>query len=358
MMKKILHISDLAITRNLCVFLLLSIFTLGSLKAQDIHFSQFYMAPLLQNPANAGATVGLESTLNYRTQWKSVTVPYKTFGAAVHGRFIKKKSQKNFFAAGLNVNYDEAGDGLLKTTSFSGALAYHVRLNKVHKIGVGFTGGLGQRRIDFGNFEWGSQYSEGVYNANLPTGETLMNPTFSYLDFATGIVWSFDNQSGRIHTEGNNYLKGSAGFAIHHFNRPNYSFNETGEKLWIKYVAHANFLISIPSSKIAVNPGFLFYSQGPNRQILVGSMIRYDILPESKYTGQYKGAGAYLGAYVRAGDAIVISSMLEFANYAIGFSYDANLSTLRPASNGRGGFEISLRIIGNGSFFGRTMNTR
>jgi type IX secretion system PorP/SprF family membrane protein len=330
----------------------------GKINAQDIHFSQFYMTPLFQNPANAGAERGLESTLNYRTQWRSVTVPYKTFGATVHGRFIKRKSQKNFFAAGLNVNYDEAGDGLLKTTTFSAAIAYHVRLNKVHKIGVGFMGGFGQRRIDFGNFEWGSQYSEGVFNGSLPTGESIMNPTFSYLDFSTGIVWSFDNQSGRIHTEGNNYLKGSAGLAIYHFNRPDYSFNNTGEKLWIKYVAHGNFLISIPASKLALNPGFIFYSQGPNRQILVGSMVRYDILPESKYTGKYKGAGAYLGAYVRAGDAIVISSMLEFANYAIGFSYDANLSTLRPASNGRGGFEISLRIIGNGSFFGRTMNTR
>jgi hypothetical protein len=50
--------------------------------------------------------------------------------------------------------------------------------------------------------------------------------------------------------------------------------------------------------------------------------------------------------------------MLEFSSYAIGFSYDANLSTLRPASNGRGGFEVTLRILGGNSFFGKSVNTR
>ena len=325
--------------------------------AQDIHFSQYFMSPLLQNPAMAGAENGLEGNITYRTQWKSVTVPYKTYGASVHGRFSKKNSKKNFFAAGLNVNYDEAGDGLLKTTTFNLSLAYHVRINKTHTLGLGFMSGFGQRKIDSGNFEWGSQYVGGSYNAGNPIGENMSNPNFSYLDFASGIVWSFNNQSGRIKVATNNFMRGSLGFSVYHFNKPDYSFNNTGEKLWLKYVAHGNLLLSLPGSKLAVNPGFLFYSQGPNRELMLGGMVRYELLPESKYTGIYKGAGAYLGAYVRAGDAIVISSMIELSGYAIGFSYDANLSNLRPATNGRGGFEISLRIIGNGSF-GKSVNTR
>ncbi|MEZ5172306.1 MAG: PorP/SprF family type IX secretion system membrane protein [Bacteroidia bacterium] len=337
---------------------ILLLFGGSNLLSQDVHFSQFYMAPLHQNPALAGATAGLEFNTAYRTQWKSVTVPYKTFGSSIHGRFIKKKSQKNFFAAGAQFIYDEAGDGLLKTTTVALSAAYHVRLNKIHKIGLGFSGGWGQRNIDYTNFEWGSQYADGIFNNTLPTGETVGAPNFTYLDFATGLVWSFDNQGGKIRVESNNFLKGSLGVSYFHFNRPDYSFNNTGEKLWGRMVVHGNFLFSIPGSKFAINPGFMVYSQGPNRNILVGSMIRYDILPESKYTGIYKGAGAYLGAYMRAGDALVISSMLELSGYAIGFSYDANLSTLRPASNGRGGFEITLRILGGNSFFGKSVNTR
>lgn len=326
--------------------------------AQDVHFSQFSMAPLHQNPAMAGATAGLEFNTAYRTQWRAVTVPYKTLGSSIHGRFIKKKSQKNFFAAGAQFLFDEAGDGLLKSTNLNVSVAYHVRLNKIHKIGLGFSGGWGQRSIDFNNFEWGSQYQDGAFSGALPTGETIGAPNFSYLDFSTGLVWSFDNQAGKARVEGNNFLKGSLGIAYHHFNRPNYSFDNTGEKLWPRLAMHGNFLLSIPGSKFALNPGFMIYNQGPNRNILVGSMVRYDLMPESKYTGAYKGAGAYIGAYVRAGDALVISSMIEFSGYAIGFSYDANLSTLRSASNGRGGFEVTLRILGVNSFFGKSVNTR
>ena len=340
------------------MLLLAGIFAAIQTWGQDIHFSQFNMSPLIQNPAMAGAASNLESTFNYRSQWKSVTVPYKTYAAGVHGRFIKRKSQKNFFAAGANFFYDEAGDGTLKTTSINLSLAYHIRLNKINKLGLGFMGGYGQRRIDLSNFQWGSQYTSAGYNSSLPSGENVSSPTFSYLDFASGIVWSMDNNSGRIRVQGNNYNQGTLGFSVFHFNKPDYSFDKTGEKLWIKYVVHGNYLWSIEGSKLALNPGFLFYRQGPNQQILFGSQVRYDILEESKYTGNIKRAGAYLGAYYRTGDALIISGMIEVSAYSFGFSYDANMSNLRPATNGRGGFEFSIRYTGDSNFFGKTMQTR
>lgn len=357
-MMKIKPIKAINLSAAQIIFgVLLSILCLSSSHAQDVHFSQIAMSPLAQNPAMAGATSSLESIINYRSQWKSITVPYKTFGASLHGRFTKKKSQHNFFAGGLSFINDEAGDGILKTSMINLALAYHVRLNKVHKIGLGFMSGFGQRRIDYTNFEWGSQYDNGQFNATLQPGEDYSNPTFSYLDFASGIVWSFNNESGRVNVTGNNYLKGSFGFSVFHFNRPNYSFNNTGEKLWMKYVFHGNSLISIASTKFAINPGFILNKQGPNTEILIGSSFRFDLSPESKYTGNLKGAGLFLGAYLRAGDAMVINSMIELANYAIGFSYDTNISTLRPVSSGRGGFEIAIRFKGDGSFFTKSVQT-
>lgn len=45
---------------------------------------------------------------------------------------------------------------------------------------------------------------------------------------------------------------------------------------------------------------------------------------------------------MRLGDAFVPSLMIEFDKYSIGFSYDYNISKLRAASQGNGGFESVL----------------
>jgi hypothetical protein len=41
---------------------------------------------------------------------------------------------------------------------------------------------------------------------------------------------------------------------------------------------------------------------------------------------------------------------MEYANYAIGFSYDINTSGLQTASNARGGMEITLRFVNPNPF--------
>ena len=74
-------------------------------------------------------------------------------------------------------------------------------------------------------------------------------------------------------------------------------------------------------------------------------MVRHTIKEESKYTGLLKETAILLGVYYRVGDAIIPSFMFEMANYAVGISYDINISSLTEASEGAGGFEISFRYI-------------
>ena len=323
--------------------LILSLLASFNLNAQDIHFSQFYNAPLLQNPSLAGATEKTEASILYRSQWKSITIPYKTFAANGSIRLQRNRKQKNYFGIGLSFFQDQSGDGQLSTMNGSFNLAFHVEVARYHHLGLGIQTGFGQRKIDASGFQWGSQYEGTAFNANMPTGESFMTQNIAYLDFAGGLVWTFDNNSGKIHVDRDELSKGNAGIAIYHFNRPDFSFNQTGEKLQIKYVAHANFIQSLGRSKFAVQPGFFTYFQGPNKQIYLGSLVRYDLLLESKYSKSIDNIGASLGAYWRMGDALVINTLFEFGNLGIGIGYDANISSLRKASYGRGGFELSIR---------------
>jgi hypothetical protein len=75
---------------NRKLFFFLLIFSISRLAAQDIHFSQFSMAPLIQNPAMAGAAYNMQGIVNYKEQWKSVETPFKTFNASFDMRLKKK----------------------------------------------------------------------------------------------------------------------------------------------------------------------------------------------------------------------------------------------------------------------------
>jgi hypothetical protein len=48
-------------------------------------------------------------------------------------------------------------------------------------------------------------------------------------------------------------------------------------------------------------------------------------------------------------DAFILSTRFDYENFALGFSYDINTSSLNTATDGNGGFELSLqyKICGN-----------
>ena len=56
----------------------------------------------------------------------------------------------------------------------------------------------------------------------------------------------------------------------------------------------------------------------------------------SKYTGAFQSVALSLGGYYRNQDAIVAAMLLEYANYAMGVSYDFNVSSLVSASHSFG----------------------
>lgn len=63
--------------------------------AQDIHFSQLNRQPLYQNPGNTGDFKGdIRLMLNYKEQWRSVTVPFRS---TVIGADFKIKKTRNQF---------------------------------------------------------------------------------------------------------------------------------------------------------------------------------------------------------------------------------------------------------------------
>jgi type IX secretion system PorP/SprF family membrane protein len=317
----------------------------GSYEAQDIHFSQFYMAPLNQNPALAGANNDLEAIVNYKDQWQSVTAPYTTSAASFDMRLNRKKIKKGFFAAGLNFFSDKAGDSRMGITQLNLTLAYHVRLNARNTIGGGLQGSYAQRSVNYAPIQWGNQYNGTNYDASLYSGESTGNTAFSYPDLGAGVVWCYSNTGDQAKVTDNQVVKFNLGASVFHPQQPDYSFYGDGERLYARYVVHGNGMFGIANTHLSVVPGFMFYSQGSAQEIYAGSLFRYKLNQEDKYTGFQPGAAFSLGAYYRSDDALVAAMLIEYSNYTIGFSYDINTSPLKTVSSAQGGFEISLRFV-------------
>jgi type IX secretion system PorP/SprF family membrane protein len=347
-MRKLRFVFFVKIEKAFCFVSILTcvLFNNAELRAQDLHFSQFYMSPLTQNPAMAGANYDMQAIVNYKDQWQSVTTPYKTLAASFDMRLTNKKARKGFWAAGINIFNDQAGDAQMSLLQANLNVAYHIHLDGYNTLGAGVQGGFAQRSINFGALQWGNQYNGMAYDPGLGSGEALKSSlTATYMDLGAGIVWAYANTSGSKNVTDNHDLKINLGASVFHPQEPKYSFFKDGEKLYAKFVLHGDALISVPGSSLAIVPGLMYYRQGSAQEIYAGSMLRFKFKQDSKYTGFHKGAAMSVGAYYREGDGVAAALLLEYSNYAIGFSYDINSSLLKTASSFRGGMEISLRFV-------------
>ena len=327
----------------------------GSAFSQDLHFSQYNENPLLLNPALTGANNVMRASVIYKDQWRSVTVPYKTFGASFDMKFkasswdkvdqFKTRTFKKSFnrlSGGLSFYSDKAGDGNMGTNLANLSFATFIKGGEHSSFSLGLQGGVVQKSIDYSKLIFSNQYNGSGYDQTLASGENGSR-SFVYADFAAGLLWNYAKEESSIGE--NNQIKADAGFAMFHINQPKQKFLVgTNEKLFSKYVVHGKLLMGIPHSNVGLMPSVIFQSQGSQREIIGGLMVKYYLKDDSKYTGFIKRSSVGLGVNYRYNDAVIVSALIEMGQYAIGFSYDINTSNLTKVSTLRGGPEIMLRF--------------
>ena len=336
---------------EILVIAIINIFVIPKAVGQDIHFSQFYASELMLNPAATGNFRGdHRAVVNYKDQWRSVANPYTTYAAAFDMKIFSQKVSKGSLGAGLSAFSDKAGDAAMGTAQVNLMLGYRSKLSENSILSAGIQGGFTQRSINSEAMQWGNQ-DDGItgFDAGLPSGESYDFGNYSYGDFSGGLMWNYSsNQKTMTSNDG---LKANLGVALFHLNKPKGVFyTASDERLYAKLVIHGQALIGLKNTNMAIQPKFLWLHQGPSNEILLGTMVRYTLKEESKYTGLIKETALSLGGYYRMKDAFIPAILFEMANFAIGFSYDINVSDLSAASGGKGGAEVSLRFVNPNPF--------
>ncbi|GAC1418008.1 MAG: hypothetical protein NVS1B13_15560 [Flavisolibacter sp.] len=300
-------------------------------RAQDIHFSQFFEAPLIRNPSLAGIFTGdVRVQAVYRDQWNSLTNAFKT--TALNAEYKMPIGKGNdYITPGIQILNDRAGTVSWVTTHLLAAINYHKSLSvdRNRYLSLGFMGGPVQSHFDRSKMTTNSTYD------GLGDGENFLMADFHYIDASVGMSY---NSQLNDNVDNNFYL----GMAYHHFNHPHNSFYRNAyAQVEPKWVASAGLRFSVTPWSYLTFLGDQSF-QGKYQETLAGALYGLK-LGDDPLRPDYTIHG---GLFLRWNDALIPVFKVDYSSFSFSLSYDINLSPLKSSSYGRGGFELGLSYIG------------
>jgi len=307
-------------------------------QAQDIHFSQFYASPLTLNPAMTGLMNGCyRGAVNYRNQYPTIDdYAYSTIAASFDMPLMRGMFGNSFAGAGIQFFNDRQGTGALNNLSVLGSVAGHLALDQSGNFlfSVGVQGGWVNKSVNFQALYFESQLDGNDFNPNISNNEAIEDNQINYFDLRAGAIIS-----ARINKNIGLYGGGS----YFHITEPTESFlGDETNTLGARLVGHFGAELR-PTDRLSINPNIIYMTQSAAQEFVVGANVGYSFDGGGRNSS---GTSLYVGASYRLsyvpGDAVIALIGAEFNSLKFGISYDINISELKLASLGQGGFELSL----------------
>ncbi len=335
--------------RTITRFLPILLFLLtAQLSAQDIHFSQFYSAPLLLNPAMTGnVSEHFRLTTTYRNQWASIPAPYSTVAASVDASLLGCQLGMDHVGVGGAIFSDRAGDGRLSNTSGLLSVAYHKGLDpsRRYMLTGGIQAGFVNKSVDFSRLYFENQINDNLeFDPTIPNNEPVENQSFNYFDLRFGGMFTASPNENM-----NMYVGGS----YYHPTKPGESFLQQelieGDENLLdpRMVFHGGGSVFVNES-FSVSPSILYMAQTASSELIFGTAFGLHFNQGNRYRrgSSRDNSGLYLGAWYRWQDAIVFLLGVDYQSFRFGFSYDVNVSGLKEATLNQGAVELSLSYTG------------
>jgi type IX secretion system PorP/SprF family membrane protein len=236
------------------------------------------------------------------------------------------------FGVGVMGLRDQSGNGVIKYDYVAFSTAYHKGLDEdgFNQIGAGFQATFATKRLDVTSLKFEDQLRSDGFTGITQESFSQNRLSLSYLDVNAGILYN-----GTSNGLNNYYL----GVSMYHINRPKESFMNGQFFLPSRITIQAGGKLPVGQDD-AIHFSANHSRQANATNTLIGGAYMMNMNP-----GQPAPTNLYLGSWIRFGDAIIPYIGLEFGEFHVGASYDVNISSLKPASNMRGGAEISLIYI-------------
>lgn len=316
---------------------------IGTVEAQDIHFSQILETPLFFSPANTGFFGGyFRATANYRNQWGAMGNPYQTIGVSMDGGLFKSKRRKAFLGLGFTLYNDQAGAAKISKTNALLNISGVVKLSKHSVMSVGLCGGADATNANYNALTYGSQFDGNVIDPTKVSGEESRYRQYTTTDLGAGIAYEY----GKVKTDQDHddVTSVKASLGVFHLNQPNQEYwAGSTYRLPMRWDALVSVRHDFEDTKFSILPAIMFEQQDKAWEYVAGTYVKYRTKVGTKVTGQKTENGLGAGLFYRGKDAFIYKLIYEMGDYAIGISYDMNVSGYRTASKYVGGFEVCLR---------------
>lgn len=310
------------------LFLLCMTCGFSAVRAQDFHLTHYDAAKIYLNPAMTGMFDGYYRIhANYRNQWNAVSRnPFQT--AALSFDMPVKR-----YGWGAQVMNSRAGIGNFNELSLTLSAAYDLQCDKrnIHHVAFGMSVTGVQKSVDMGRLTWNNQYApvQNSFDPTLPSGENSAQMESDYnMMINAGLLYYYAKEGSRINP--------FVGFSASNLNQPDESFFGNTSKLPIHYIVHTGARIGI-TERLVLNPRLLYMMQTNARELTYGLLANI-YLPD-------RDAYLIAGPTIRNKDAAIFEVGLKLGQFTYRLSYDVNISTLKPATNNRGGVEFSLIYV-------------
>lgn len=318
------------------LLIILFITILKNVQSQDPHFSQFFASPLTLNPAFTGKFNGTVRVAgNYRNQWPEINRAFITNTASVDFQILQNKiGYTDTWGVGMMAYSDNSANGAVKFNYASVSTAFHKGLDEdgYSQIGIGFQATYANMLINTSSLKFEDQLTTAGFTG--VTSEIFANPsalTSNYLDVNAGVLYT-----GSSNDKNNYYL----GVSLYHITRPKQTFTGANYLLNTRTTIHGGGYFAVaPTTTLHLSA--LQSLQGGASETVLGGAAQFNVSGEEAE----KPTSFYAGVWMRLKDAIIPYIGLEFGDFRLGATYDVNTSSLKTASQSRGGIEISLIYI-------------
>lgn len=334
--------------RRITVFIVLVFGSLVNAKlfAQDVHFSQFYAAPLNLNPAFSGDFEGAWRVTAIGRQQGDANFDNdgKPFQTAAIGFDLPFHLEDMKFGAGLYAVQDVNGIGQFNTTKIMASLAGEFKVPGGNTIRIGLQPSYNMFNSNAGDLVLSDSYekSTGNYDGSLNDDQLDLSNIegVKYFDVNIGATWT--KKFGKFTP--------IAGISVNHLTKPKYSLmgsEEPDDKLPYRFVYHASANYQI-NDKWSIRPNFLLMGQKRAQDFVLGANAWYNLkgrieLIEAVFAGpEFRLPSGNTNA-----DAIIFVAGVKLPKWEIALSRDHTISALQTGLDDtmHGAWEVSVIFI-------------